>query len=100
MWKSKNGKVHYESFEELVPQKKKAVRDVDKKREKFLGTCKVCGQPMSWIEGTNVVCCKNADCKGVRMNKKDKEDNDITVTIPVSRTISSKSMEYAEYLFG
>ena len=23
MWKSKNGKVHYESFEELVPQKKK-----------------------------------------------------------------------------
>ena len=34
------------------------------------------------------------------MNKKDKEGNDITVMIPVSRTISSKSMEYAEYLFG
>lgn len=102
MWKDKKGTVHYNSFEELSNnnKKKNRIQDLEAKQKKFVGVCKICKEPMTWIPGTNVVSCTNPECKGIEVKKKDVEGEDVIIHIPVNRVISSDSMGYAERLFG
>lgn len=67
-----SGKI-YHSFEEVAQEVfglkpyKRVTKDKQKlaaQREKFLGTCPYCKQPLHYVYGTNVVVCNNEDCKG------------------------------------
>lgn len=94
------GNKNYSSFEELASdfvtfEKNNRTKNVDKlkkQQEKFLGRCKSCGQLLSWIRGTNIVACQNAQCKGI----KSKNSNDM---VPVFRVLDEKGLVIAQNLF-
>ena len=107
--KSKDCTEHYTSLEELrkayglKPVIRKA-KDSDKLKsdqEKFLGTCKVCKHPLSWIENTNVCACKNPECKGFKMTSKNEEEGIEKVWyIPITKTLDEIGFQIAMNLFG
>ncbi len=105
--KSKDCTEHYTSLEELrtafklAPVSKKT-KDADKlkaQREKFLGTCKICKQPLSWIENTNVCACKNPSCNGVKMTSKNEDGTERAWFIPITKTLDETGFEIAMNLF-
>lgn len=105
--KAKGVTERYTSLEELrtafgLKAVRKRTTDAEKlkaQREKFVGTCKVCKQPLSWIEGTNTLACKNPECKGVKMTSKNEDGTDKVWYIPVTRMLDSDGMEIALRLF-
>ena len=80
----RNTTEHYSSFEEMgrcwgckpVTRKNKDENKVKKQQEVFCGKhkCKACGEPMTWVGG-NMMVCKNEKCKGIKIEKEDKEGN-------------------------
>lgn len=109
MRKENNG-IRYFSFGELPgvlknkPKKdKRPEEQKERSREKFAGHCRVCGGVLSYVEGTNVMVCKNPDCKGiVKKSKKKDEEGEGTVNevLPVFRTLDDKGIEIAMELFA
>ena len=104
----KNCTEHYSSLEELrvgwglKPIEKKRPNDekvLQEKREKFLGTCKVCKQTLSMIKSTNVLACKNPECRGIKMTSTNEDGSERTWYIPVTRMIDNRGMQIAENLF-
>lgn len=100
---------HYTSLEEMrksfgLKPVKKRTDDQEKlkaQREKFVGTCRICKQPLIWIKGTNTLACKNENCKGVKMTTKNEDDGtERSWFIPVTRTLDTEGMEIAERLFS
>lgn len=86
-----NGKIYY-SFDELgqeifgLKPYKRVTKDKQKlasQREKFLGTCPFCKQPLHYSYGTNIVSCDNEDCKG----KQIKYDDGTIVNKPYYRIL-------------
>ena len=71
MRQEKSG-IRYFSFQEL-PDVKKQEKHVysEKKKEKFLGLCKVCKSQLEYIPGTNIVICTNEKCKGQKKKQED-----------------------------
>lgn len=65
------------------------------KQIRFLGTCKVCGQQLTYISGTNVLVCKNPECTGIVLSKK----NGDTYSIPINRMLNERGVEIAQTLF-
>ena len=106
--KSKGVIERYTSLEELrngygLPPIKKKTNDEQKlkaQQEKFVGTCRVCKKPLTWIKGTNVCACQNPDCKGVKMTGENEDGTEKVWFIPVTRILNEKGMEIAEKLFG
>lgn len=79
----------------------KKENEIAKKREKFLGVCKVCGNPMKFIEGTNVVVCSNGICPGWKSKRSSGDDeSEFESSRVVSRLLNPKQAGYAAYLFG
>ena len=79
MKKESSGKRYY-SFDEIgqelfgLKPYKRVTKDKQKlsaQREKFLGTCPYCKQPLHYVYGTNVVACDNSDCKGKKIVTKE-----------------------------
>lgn len=71
-----------------------------KEREKFAGTCKVCGSPLTLVKDTNIMICSNADCKGRPIKVKGEDGNLTTVgRVPTYRCLNERSTKYAEILF-
>lgn len=105
--KDKNCTEHYTSFDELrkafgIKPVVKRTKDEEKlkaQREKFLGICKVCKQPLSLVEGCNVLACKNEDCKGLPMKGTNEDGSEKIWYIPVSRILDDKGAEIARNLF-
>lgn len=72
--KDLNGK-QYSSFEEIakdfgckqVRKKTRNPQKLEAQRERFYKRhlCSACGQPMKWINGTNIMCCANPNCDGI-----------------------------------
>ena len=102
----RNGKgvtEHYSSLEEMAkawnikPANKRTKNEEELKaqQEKFLGKCRSCGQLLSFVKGSNVVCCKNEKCRGINISKKGEEPR----YIPVTRTLDEKGIRIAEALF-
>lgn len=90
-----NGVTVYESFGELPNvTKRRKKQSTDKQREKFLGVCKTCKQPMVYIKGTNIIVCNNQNCQGYK-NKNNKDDK----YRPMYRIINNKNQRYLKYLF-
>lgn len=108
--KAKDVTEHYTSLEELrksfgLKQVKKRTDDQEKlkaQRDKFVGVCRVCKNPLVWIEGTNILACKNPECKGVKMTSKSEEEDGTEKVwyIPVTRVLDTEGMEIAERLFS
>ena len=100
---SKGTTAHYNSLEELradygfkpVTNRTADENKLEKQKEQFVGKCKVCGQPMSFIPGTNVLACKNENCKGIKIKKGEQE-----FYIPVSRVLDEKGADIGNTLFA
>lgn len=106
--KDRNCTEHYTSFEAAaagwnVKPVKKRTSDSEKlkiQREKFLGTCKCCGQPLHYVSGTNVIVCNNKTCNGFKHSEKNIETGEEKVWyIPVTRTLDEKGFNIAMNLF-
>ena len=105
--KSKDCTEHYTSLEELrtnfglAPNSRKT-KDANKlkaQREKFLGTCKICKQPLSWVENTNVCACKNPSCNGIKMISKNEDGTERAWFIPIIKMLDETGMQIAMNLF-
>ena len=99
---------HYTSLEALregfglapVVRRTKDENKLKSQKEKFLGTCKVCKQPLVKISDANVLCCQNPECKGIKMTSKNEEDGSEKVWyIPVTRVLDDKGSHIAHNLF-
>ena len=105
--KSKDTTEIYTSFEELrsafgLDPIRKQTKDKEKlksQREKFVKTCPVCKQSLSYIYGSNVVCCQNPECKGIEKKNTNADGTENVWYIPVTRTLDEKGMEIAMNLF-
>ena len=106
--KAKGVTEHYTSLEALrtgwglAPVGKKRPKDeniLQQKREKFLGTCRVCKKPLSLIEGCNVLTCKNPECKGVKMTSQNEDGTEKVWYVPVSRVLDEVGFEISMNLF-
>lgn len=106
--KSKGVTAHYTSLEELrtgfgLKPVKKRTNDSEKlkaQQDKFLGVCKACKKPLSWIEGTNTLACQNPECKGIKMTSKNEDGSERVWYIPVTKILNEKGMSIAENLFS
>ena len=69
---------------------------LEKQRENFLKryTCPICGQPKTWIEGTNLMVCKNESCPGIPVKNKDGEIGFILIDYKTS----SRTPDWDDYL--
>lgn len=105
--KDKNCTEHYTSLEELrkgfglkpVIKRTKDAEKLQSQREKFLGTCRVCKKTLSIVSGTNILCCQNPECKGLKMTGKSKDGLDKEWYIPVTRVLDERGAEIARNLF-
>lgn len=105
--KAKGVTERYTSLDELriafgLKATKKRTNDAEKlkaQREKFVGVCKVCKQPLHWIEGTNTLACKNENCKGIKMTGKNIDGTEKVWYIPVIRILDDEGMNIAMRLF-
>lgn len=67
---------HYSSFEELaaawgcrpVSKVTKDMKKLKEQQDRFYksNTCRACGSPMTFMAGTNVMCCTSETCKGIK----------------------------------
>ena len=102
MRKDKNG-IRYFSFTELpFPSKKKKKKDYTELQERFekRHKCIVCGEPLTWIPGTNVCSCKNPDCKGKKYTIKKEDGTEIIEYKPYFHMLDTVGVELAEKIYG
>ena len=105
--KAKGVTEHYTSLEELrigfglkpIVKRTKDESKLKTQQEKFLGTCKVCKQPMSLINGCNVLACKNPECRGIKMTDTNEDGTERVWYIPVSRVLDEKGFQISQNLF-
>lgn len=107
----KDTKEHYTSLAELrkawgrKPIKKLRTNDEKKlkeQQENFCSKhkCKACGEPMVWIGGS-MMACKNENCKGIKVEEKDKDGNIIRIEYLVSyELLDKKGALIAENIFS
>lgn len=101
---SKGETAHYTSLEQLredfhlpkISKKSKNKEKVAKQQEQLLGKCKVCGNPLSYIYGTNVLACTNEECKGKKITAKSGEE----FYVPVVKILDNKGTDIAINLFA
>ena len=102
----RNTKEHYYSFQEAAhawgcKTKTKDENKIKEMQDKFCAKyrCSVCGEPMGYIGGT-IMTCVNDKCKGVKVEREDKEGNK-TVSYEVSyKFIKDYDISYANYIFS
>lgn len=103
-----NGKIYY-SFDELGQELfglkpfKKVTNDKQKlasQQEKFLGICPYCKQPASYVYGTNIITCKNENCKGKKIVRKFDDGTFTEEYRPFIKMISDKGLEIGTTIFS
>lgn len=107
--KAKDVKEVYNSLQELreawhcKPLGKRRTKDEEKlqaQRENFCShhLCKGCGKPMTYV-GAGAMACTNPECKGIKVERQNKEGATI-ITYEVSYDVlEPKYAEIAENLF-
>ena len=107
MAKKNNGKV-YHSFDEIgqelfgLKPYKRVTRDKQKlesQKEKFLGTCPHCGEPLKYVYGTNVLVCNNDKCKGKETVITDATGEETTIYRPFYKMVSEKGLMIGTTIF-
>ena len=108
-FKKLQGKLEqYSSLEELgkawgIKPRIKQTKDKEKlkkQRENFCNRykCKACGEPMVYI-GTNIMACSNEKCRGIKIERKDSEDNTVVSYTTSYIFLNDKSAEIAANIF-
>lgn len=105
----RNTTEHYSSFEEAakawgckpVIKKTKDEEKLKKQQENFCikHKCKACGQPMAWVDG-HWMTCVNDKCKGIKVEKMDREGNKIVSYIVSCEEIDDLGAEIAQNIFN
>lgn len=101
---------HYSSFEEVaqafgckpVTKRTKDTDKLAKQQEAFLSKhkCKGCGQPMTFINETNVLTCCNPNCRGIKVKRNDSEGNTIISYVTPYHTLDDNGAEIANNIFS
>lgn len=100
----KNG-TRYFSFAELpisnpkTNKTNKISKDTKAKFEKR-HTCRVCKQPLTWIDGTNVCVCQNPNCKGWITKTTDDEGNVKKEVKPFFHTLDETGTSIASKIYA
>lgn len=103
-----NGKRYY-SFDEIgqevfgLKPYRRVTKDKKKlaaQREKFLGTCPHCGQPLEYIYGTNILTCRNEKCKGKKIVIPKEDGENKTIYKPFYKMLSDKGLEIGTTIFN
>lgn len=98
-----NGKVYY-SFDEIgqelfgLKPHRRVTNDKQKlaaQKEKFLGVCPFCKEPLHYSYGTNIISCDNENCKG----KQIKFEDGTVISKPYFRMLSGKGSDIGTTLF-
>ena len=105
---SKDTTEHYTSLEELrvawgkEPFKKRTKNEelLNKQRENFCKKhkCLGCKQPMTWIGG-NIMTCTNPNCKGVPVERTDKDGNNTVRYFAAYDLLDNVGEEIANNIF-
>lgn len=105
---SKGTTEHYTSLEELraawgkEPYKKRTKDEnkLKKQQETFCSRhlCSACHQPMTWIGG-NMMTCTNEKCKGIPVERTDKEGNVKVSYLTSYDLLDDKGAEIAQNIF-
>lgn len=105
---SKDTTEHYTSLEELragwglepFVKRTKDAKKLEKQQEVFRGKhkCQACKSPMEWIGG-NMMTCTNPNCKGVKIEREDKEGNKIVTYVTSYDLLDELGEEIAENIF-
>lgn len=102
-----NGKRYY-SFDEIgqelfgLKPYKRVTRDKQKltsQREKFLGTCPHCKQPLKYVYGTNILSCENPECKGKKVSISKEDGEEKIIYKPYFKLLSDKGLEIGTTIF-
>lgn len=106
---NQRGEQCYSSFQELasaynvkpIQKSEKISEKTKKKQEDFLKKykCKACGQPLSFINGTSVMTCKNPKCKGIKITNTDKDGNEVISYMTSYSLLGNSARNFAEYIF-
>lgn len=90
----KNLKGNYTSFADIrsefglkeIRTQTKDKKKLDEQRNKFRGKhiCPACKQPMSYIDGTNLMVCSNSECNGIKHEEVNEETGEKKVWYDVS----------------
>ena len=106
----KDTKECYFSLEEMreawgfapVTKKTKNEKKLKEQQEKFgkKHRCKACGEPMSFINGSNTMACTNEKCRGIKVVKKDKEGNEIITYEPSFDILDEVGATIAQTIFN
>ena len=70
--------------------------DVKARKEKFVGKCPCCKEPLEY-HGGNVLTCSNVKCKGVP-HKSKVGDEEVTVYSPYFKLVSSSYGSYGKLI--
>lgn len=107
MSKELNGKIYY-SFDELgqevfgLKPYKRVTNDKQKlaaQKEKFLGVCPFCKEPLNYVYETNIVACRNEKCRGKKITYKNKDGEEVITYKPYYRMLSGNGSEIGTILF-
>ena len=106
---SKGTTEHYTSFKDLreawglpkVTNKTRDAKKLKKQQESFLSKhiCRACGNPLTYTGG-NIMTCINPDCKGIKIEREDKEGNIITSYITSVHLLDSAGEKIAHNIFS
>ena len=106
----KNCTEHYSSFAEMrtafglkeIVKRTKDEQKLQKQKEAFYSRhiCKACGTPMTFVNGTNVMCCTNEKCNGIKHQMTNEDTGEIKVWYtPSCKTLDGKSASIANNIF-
>lgn len=106
---SKGVTERYTSFEELakaygckpVIKQTKDKNKLEKQRVDFGNKhlCPNCKQPMSYIDGTNILACRNEKCKGVKFEMISDEETKVSYS-PAYHLLDEHGAEIAANIFA
>lgn len=107
----RNTTEHYSSFEEAAkswgckPLKKRT--DDEKKlaeqREVFMNSnrCKACGNPMTFLVDSNIMCCTIETCKGIKHQSVNEETGETKIWYtPSYKVLDDKSASIANNILS
>jgi len=105
----RNTTAYYTSFEELakswgcrpVSKATKDMKKLESQKEKFCAKhhCRACGNPMTYIGG-NQMTCTNERCKGIKIEREDKEGDKIISYVVSYDLLDDLGAEIARNIFS
>lgn len=106
--KEKTSAKRYYSFDEigqelfgLKPYKRvtKDKQKLESQKEKFLGTCPFCKEPLKYVYGTNILACRNEKCRGKKITTVNAEGEESVIYKPFYKMISEKGIAIGTTIF-